>query len=77
MKDLPKEGVFPKQFDLKNGETMEWYLEQLKNDDKAKDLMEFDGHELWAESDDEKDEIKEKIKQAVNKAASKTRAAGN
>jgi predicted metal-dependent peptidase len=76
MKNLPKEGVFPKMFDLKNGETMEWYLNELKDNEKAKELMEFDDHALWSESDGDKEILKEKIRQAVNKAAKATRAAG-
>lgn len=74
--NLPPEGVFPKTFDLKSGETMEWYLNALKDNDKAKDLMKFDGHELWAESEGEKEIIKEKIRQMVNKAAKNARSAG-
>lgn len=76
MKNLPKQGVFPEQFNLKNGETMEWYLEQLKDNEKAKELMQFDDHALWSESDEDKEILKEKIRQAVNKAAKATRAAG-
>lgn len=76
MKDLPKQGVFPKQFDLENGQTMEWYLAELKNNEKAKECMEFDGHELWSESEGDKEILKEKIRQTVNKAAKATRAAG-
>lgn len=74
--NLPEGGVFPVKFDLPNGETLEWYLEQLKDNEKAKNFMEFDGHGLWGESDGSKEILKEKIKQAVNKAAEKTRAAG-
>src|ERR1700744_5412155 len=76
LKDLPKEGVFPKDFDLKNGETLEWYLDQLKDNEKAKGFMEFDGHDLWNESEGSDEMIKEKIKIAINKAAKRTRAAG-
>jgi predicted metal-dependent peptidase len=76
LENLPKNSIFPSLFDLKNGETMEWYLNQLKDNEKAKYLMEIDGHSLWAESDGDKDILREKIKQAVNKAANKTRAAG-
>lgn len=76
MKDLPPEGVFPSQFKLKNGETMEWYLEQLKDNEQAKQLMQFDGHDLWAESEGQKEELKEKVRQVVNKAAKRAKAAG-
>lgn len=76
MKDLPQWGCFPKNFDLKNGETMEWYLEQLKNNKKAKELMEYDDHAIWAESEGDKELLKEKIRQMINKAAKNTRNAG-
>jgi predicted metal-dependent peptidase len=76
LQNLPEGGVYPNTFDLANGETMEWYLQHLKDNEKAKDLMEFDGHEIWAESDGDKDQLKEKIRQAVNKAAKNARAAG-
>jgi len=76
MQDLPEDGVFPKQFDLESGQTMEWYLAKLKDDPKAKELMEFDGHELWSESEGDKEIIKEKIRQAANKAARIARSAG-
>lgn len=77
MKNIPKWGIFPKKFDLPEGHTFEWYLEQLKNNEKAKELMEFDDHSLWQESDQQdKETMKEKIRQVVNKAAKKARAAG-
>jgi predicted metal-dependent peptidase len=77
MQDFPKCGVFPKNFDLPNGETFEWYLNALKDNEKMKYMTEFDGHELWAESDTkDKEVLKEKIRQAVTKAAKRTRAAG-
>lgn len=77
IKGLPDWAVFPKNFDLKDGETFEWYMEQLKNNEKAKSFMSFDDHSLWRESDkQDKETLKEKIRQAVNKAAQKARAAG-
>jgi predicted metal-dependent peptidase len=76
MKDLPPEGVYPEQFGLKNGEPAEWYLNALKDNEKAKEIMNYDGHPLWAESDEDKEIIKEKIRQAVNKAAKIARVAG-
>lgn len=77
MANLPEWGVFPKSFDLKSGETFEWYLEQLKDNEKMKNINEFDDHSLWKESSNEdKETLKEKIRQAINKAASRTRAAG-
>jgi predicted metal-dependent peptidase len=77
MKDLPEWGCFPKTFNLPEGETFEWYMDKLKNNDKMKQLTEFDDHSLWRESDEQSKEIlKEKIRQAVNKAAKKAKAAG-
>lgn len=73
---LPEGACYPELFDLPGGETFEWYLEHMKNNDKAKNFMEFDGHELWGESDDSNEIMRERIKQAVNEAAAKTRAAG-
>ena len=74
--NIMKDGMFPKKFSLADGHTMEWYLENLKNNKEAKEITEFDGHSLWAESEGEQDELKEKIRQAVDKAGKKTRAAG-
>lgn len=74
--NLPEGGVFPKHFDLRDGETLEWYLKELKQNDKCKQLTEYDEHSLWAESEGEKEELKQKIRQAVNKAAEKARGAG-
>ena len=76
IKGLPEGTIYPPLFDLKVGETLEWYLAQLKDNEKANELTEFDGHELWNESEGSKEVLKEKIKQAINKAASKTRSAG-
>lgn len=73
---LPETGMFPKRFDLVDGETMEWYVEQLKKSDKLKNMTGVDGHELWAESEGDKDVLREKIRQAVNESANKTRGAG-
>lgn len=74
--NIPKNGEFPKNFKLKDGQTLEWYVEHLKKSEEMKGLTEFDGHSLWAESEGGKEELKEKIRQAVNKAAEKARAAG-
>lgn len=74
--NLPEGGCYPKTFDLPDGQTFEWYLEHMKNNEKAKQHMEFDDHSLWGESTGDKEVLKEKIKQAINKAAEKTRAAG-
>lgn len=77
IRDLPQGGCFPKNFDLKDGETFEWYLEHLKDNEKMKGLAKFDGHPLWAQSQGSKDELKEKLRQAINKAAERTRASGH
>lgn len=74
--NLPEWGIFPKNLDLPNGETFEWYLENMKDNEKVKELMEFDGHPLWAESETDKELLRERVRQAVNHAANKTRAAG-
>jgi predicted metal-dependent peptidase len=82
MKDLPKEGIFPQNFNLPAGETFEWYMSQLKGDKKQQQRIKgmgegtFDPHAIWRESEDGKEIIKEKIRKAVNQAAQKTRAAG-
>lgn len=74
--NIPEWGCFPKTFNLPDGQTAEWYLEKLKDNEKMKSLTQFDEHSLWAESEGQKEMLKEKIRQAVNKAAKKTRAAG-
>lgn len=74
--DIPKEGVFPKDFDLPNGETMEWYFDKLQDNKKANESFAFDSHELWHKSEGTEEIVKEKIRQAVNQAANKARSAG-
>lgn len=74
--DLPKNAVLAEMFDLESHETVEWYLEKLKDNDKMKELTQYDGHDIWSESEGDKEIIKEKIKQTINKAAERTRAAG-
>lgn len=76
IRDLPEGGCFPRNFDLEDGYTMEWYLEKLKNNEKMKQMMNFDPHLIWSKSDGGKEEIKAKINQLVNKAAASARAAG-
>lgn len=77
IKGLPEWAVFPKQFDLKDGETFEWYMSKLKDNENMKGLTTYDDHELWKESDDQdKETLREKIRQVINKAAKRTRAAG-
>jgi len=76
VRNLPENSYFPKAFELPDGETMEWYLENIKNNNKFKDINEFDDHAIWAESDEASDMLKEKVRQAINNAALKTRAAG-
>lgn len=73
---LPKGAVYPKQFKLDSGETMEWYVEKLKNNEELKGLNSFDEHSLWGESEGCKEELKEKVKKAIETAAEKTKAAG-
>jgi len=76
IKHIPEFGMLPEKFGLKPGETMEYYAEQLKNNDKLKQMIDFDGHKLWIDSDGSNEELKEKIRKLVNKAAEKTRQAG-
>jgi len=73
---IMKDACFPSKFDLKDGETMEWYVENLKNNPKMKECTDFDNHSLWAESEGDKEILKEKIRRAVNEAAKNTKAAG-
>lgn len=70
------DAMMPQMFNLTSGQTLEWYVENLKNNEKLKDMTGVDGHELWAESEGGKEELKEKVKQMVNRAACSTRAAG-
>ncbi len=74
--NLPANAIFSKDFDLTPYNTMEWYLDNLKGNPKAKNFTHFDDHSLWAESEGDKDLLKEKIKDAINKAATKARACG-
>jgi predicted metal-dependent peptidase len=76
VRGLPENCILPKLFELEDGQTVEWYLENLKDNEKLKRLTRYDDHSLWYESDGNKDILKEKIRQAVNKAAERTRAAG-
>lgn len=76
LKGLSEDCIFPKDFGLPDGQTFEWYHNALKDNDKAKEFMDFDDHSLWAESESDKEILKEKIRQAIEKAAQKTRATG-
>lgn len=76
LQNLPEGGVYPKTFKLPDGQTMEWYLANLKDNEELQKMMPVSGHELWGESDGNKDTLKEKIRQAVNRAAQTTRGAG-
>lgn len=73
---IGKNCMFPATFNLPDHNTMEWYVENLKNNKELEGLTHVDGHSLWKESDDSKEIIKEKIRQAINAAANKTRTAG-
>lgn len=74
--NLPKGAQLPANYDLPDGETMEWYHGNLKNNEKMKEMTNFDGHELWSESEGNSEVIKEKIRQAIEGARAKTKAAG-
>lgn len=71
IKNIPDWTVNPKQFDLPDGNTMEWYFRELRNNEKAKNFMEFDDHTLWAESEGDEDILREKIRSHINKSAQK------
>jgi len=88
-KELPEWCVFAEKYKLQPGQTVEWYHEQLKKEDKNKPKPQpgdghpedgegegFPSHSLWGDSEGTKEVIKEKIKQAINKAAEKARSAG-
>lgn len=90
--NLPKGGMYPEMFKLKNGKTMEWYANELKDNKELQKMQkkgqgsgegsgegapDGQGHELWLDSDDNKETLKEKIRQAVNNAAKRTRSAGH
>lgn len=74
--NLPEDCMLPSKFDLKGGETFEWYHENLKNNEKMKNMTGFDDHSIWSESEGDREILKEKIRQSVETAANKTRAAG-
>lgn len=74
--NLPEGCIYPKLFDLQDGQTMEWYLANLKNNSKARECTDIGDHSIWSESEGDKEVIKEKIRQMVNSAATKTRGAG-
>lgn len=73
---LPVDSVFPETFKLPDGNTMEWYLNALKDNEEAKKFMNFDDHPLWAESDSDNEALREKVRQAIKEAATRTRNAG-
>lgn len=77
IQNLPNMVVRPGQFGLEDGHLMEWYVENLKDNEKLKGLTTVGDHSLWAESEGDKEAIKEKVRQAINKAASNARASGN
>lgn len=81
IRNLPEDSLFSKNFGLPAGRTMEWYFNEMKNNEytrgKLKEFMEFDDHAIWAESESDKDILREKVKRTLEKAAKKARAAGN
>lgn len=76
IKHLPESGVHATNFQLPEGETVEWYHEKLKDNEKAKEFMNFDDHALWGESEGQQEVLREKLRQVINKAAQKTKSAG-
>lgn len=75
LKNIPEWGCFPKNFDLPDGETFEWYIEHLKDNEKIMG-QKIDGHSMWGESEGSLEAIRGKIKRAINNAAKRTKAAG-
>lgn len=73
---LPEGAMQAELFKLERGETLEWYLENLKDNKELEKMSEFDEHSLWAESEGSKEELREKLKQHINKAAQNARGAG-
>lgn len=73
---IPVWGVFPKNFDLEDGQTFEWYHDKLKDNEKMK-AFSGDDHALWGESEQDKELLREKIRQTINSAAKKAKAAGS
>lgn len=76
VQDLPEGAVYAHSFNLPPGETMEWYVSNLKDNEKMKGLTHYDEHSLWDESTETEDIIKEKIRKAVTDAANRTKAVG-
>lgn len=76
IQDIPKWGQFPGIYKLPDGQTMEWYAENLKNNAELKGLTEYDSHSLWDESEGGLEEVKAKLRKAIKESADKTRAAG-
>ena len=76
IRNLPEGFVHARMFDLPNYRTMEWYYENLKNNEKAKNFMQIDNHDLWAESEGGQEILRQTVKKLIKDAATKTRAAG-
>lgn len=77
IKDIGTDGVSATLFDLAEGQTFEWYFENLKNNQKANEFAGDIDHSLWGESEIEKALLKERVKQLVAEAARKTRQSGH
>ena len=75
--NIPKDSLFPSTFGLPDNHTMEWYLHNLKDNEKMKGVNEYDDHSIWSESEGSKEEMREKLKAAINKACTNARAAGS
>lgn len=74
--DLPAGAVYPSDFKLPKGHTLEFYANELKDNENLKNLNTIGDHSLWSESEGDKEMLKEKVKQAVKNAAANTRSAG-
>lgn len=74
--NIHSDWMIPSKFKLPDHQTLEWYVDNMKDNEKLKEINQMGDHSLWSQSDDDKDMLKEKIRRAVNDAAQTTKAAG-
>ena len=78
---LPEGALYPKNFQLPDNESSEWYYEKLKKEEEEKGESALEGkgelvddHEMWGECDD--DIIKEKVRNIAEQAIKSQEAKG-
>lgn len=78
---LPEGALYPKNFQLPDNESSEWYYEKLKKEEEEKGEGALEGkgelvddHEMWGECDD--DIIKEKVRNIAEQAIKSQEAKG-